>query len=127
MAIPKRIQYRGRQRGWHLPEGAVYVGRHMSTTYGRWGNPFKVGDVGVSDREAAVARFATMLTMRRNGFPLPSLPPYPSDEEIRAELAGKSLACWCPLPKPGEVDLCHASVLLEAANGVVAQLPAGVA
>lgn len=36
-------------------------------------------------------------------------------EEIRAELAGKDLACWCPLDKP-----CHADVLLELANGPAA-------
>jgi hypothetical protein len=33
-------------------------------------------------------------------------------DEIRAELAGHDLACWC---KPG--DPCHADVLLEIANG----------
>lgn len=31
---------------------------------------------------------------------------------IRAELAGRNLACWCPLDQP-----CHADVLLEIANG----------
>jgi hypothetical protein len=31
---------------------------------------------------------------------------------IRAELAGRDLACWCPLDQP-----CHADVLLEIANG----------
>jgi hypothetical protein len=30
---------------------------------------------------------------------------------IRAELAGKDLACWCPLDQP-----CHADVLLAIAN-----------
>lgn len=33
--------------------------------------------------------------------------------EIRATLAGKDLACWCPLDRP-----CHADVLLTLANGV---------
>ena len=33
-------------------------------------------------------------------------------DEIRSELAGKDLACWCPLDQP-----CHADVLLEIANG----------
>lgn len=33
--------------------------------------------------------------------------------EIRAELAGKDLACWCPPYEP-----CHADVLLEIANEV---------
>jgi hypothetical protein len=32
-------------------------------------------------------------------------------EEIRAELAGKDLACWCSLDQP-----CHADVLLDIAN-----------
>lgn len=32
-------------------------------------------------------------------------------EQIRAGLAGKNLACWCPLDEP-----CHADVLLEIAN-----------
>jgi hypothetical protein len=32
--------------------------------------------------------------------------------EIRDQLAGKDLACWCPLDQP-----CHADVLLEIANG----------
>lgn len=37
---------------------------------------------------------------------------YPTDAQIRAELAGRDLACWCPLDQP-----CHADVLLEIANG----------
>lgn len=36
--------------------------------------------------------------------------------EIRAELAGKDLACWCPLPDPGQQDYCHARVLIDIAN-----------
>jgi hypothetical protein len=32
--------------------------------------------------------------------------------EVRTELGGKSLACFCPLDQP-----CHADVLLEIANG----------
>jgi hypothetical protein len=37
--------------------------------------------------------------------------PPPSIDSIRAELAGKNLACFCPLDQP-----CHADVLLELAN-----------
>lgn len=36
-------------------------------------------------------------------------------EQIRQELAGKDLACWCPLDEP-----CHADVLLELANATEA-------
>lgn len=35
---------------------------------------------------------------------------YPKIEEIRDELGGKDLACWCPLDQK-----CHADVLLELA------------
>jgi Domain of unknown function (DUF4326) len=30
---------------------------------------------------------------------------------LRKELAGRNLACWCPLDQP-----CHADILLELAN-----------
>lgn len=36
---------------------------------------------------------------------------YRTAAEARAELAGKALACWCPLDQP-----CHADVLLEISN-----------
>jgi Domain of unknown function (DUF4326) len=35
---------------------------------------------------------------------------------IRRDLAGRDLACWCPLPAAGEPDLCHAAALLVIAN-----------
>ncbi|WP_458683641.1 DUF4326 domain-containing protein [Prescottella equi] len=34
-----------------------------------------------------------------------------SIDEVRRELAGRDLACWCPVSLP-----CHADVLLEIAN-----------
>lgn len=34
-----------------------------------------------------------------------------TEADIRAELRGKDLACWCPLGRP-----CHADVLLDVAN-----------
>ncbi len=36
--------------------------------------------------------------------------------ESLPKLRGHNLACWCPLPKAGERDLCHAAVLIEFAN-----------
>lgn len=36
---------------------------------------------------------------------------YVTVEDVCRELAGKDLACWCPLDQP-----CHADVLLEVAN-----------
>lgn len=38
-------------------------------------------------------------------------------DEARAELAGKDLACWCPLVDENGLRVpCHADVLLELAN-----------
>jgi hypothetical protein len=59
----------------------------------------------VADRATAVARFREMI---EGGY---DVSVYPPREEIRAQLAGHDLACWCPLDGP-----CHADVLLEIAN-----------
>lgn len=44
---------------------------------------------------------------------------YVTVEDVRRELAGKDLGCWCPLDKP-----CHADALLEIANAVPSASPA---
>lgn len=114
MTAPKRIRRR-RTKGWRVPEGAVYVGRPS-----RWGNPYIViqdggfmwvepegGHVVCStDREGNLRerRAEAVRLFRERWAPL-------HIEAIRAELAGKDLACWCPLDAP-----CHADVLLELAN-----------
>lgn len=36
----------------------------------------------------------------------------PTPDDVRRELAGRDLACWCPLSAP-----CHADILLTVANG----------
>jgi hypothetical protein len=114
---PKRIQ-RKRTKGWRMPEGAVYVGRPT-----KWGNPYDwreyptlVRGFGADDGEPtrvsdasrkrfAVVDFKSVCVHEIGSFQ------YPSRDEIRRELAGKDLACWCPLDQP-----CHADVLLELAN-----------
>ncbi|MFF5589699.1 DUF4326 domain-containing protein [Streptomyces hygroscopicus] len=133
---PARVQRTRRKGEPGMPPGARYVGRGS-----RWGNPCtqvrmpaldgseweQEGRLGktsgqthafvhpdksvtwhrVEDatREQAVAMYRRWLDQR------PSLV-----EAARAELAGRDLACWCPLPEPGETDHCHAAVLLEIAN-----------
>ena len=76
--------------------GAVRVDRAT-----RWGNPFTVQEFG--SRAAAVARYEQALEAGELGV---------TRDEIRAELAGHDLACWCPLD-----DACHADVLLRIADG----------
>jgi len=95
--MPTRIQLR-RTKGWRKPEGAIVVSRPT-----KWGNPWRVDSS--TPPSVAVARFRSAVEQgygNRN-VPLPS--------EIRAELRGHDLACWCPLDQP-----CHADVLLELAN-----------
>ena len=73
----------------------------------KWGNPFRIGDFGIPDQEAACTRYHEWLDGRVVGTDRPN-----SLEALR----GKNLACWC---KPGEP--CHADILLELANEVDVQ------
>lgn len=93
-----RIQMTRKKGGWRKNHpDAVIVARPS-----KWGNPFKVGQLGVPDRAAAAAAFD--LHFRQIGAPFP-------DGCDITELRGKDLACWCPLDQP-----CHADVLLKIAN-----------
>lgn len=91
--MPKRIQ-RKRTKGWRMPEGAVYVGRPS-----RWGNPCGVKLWGKQD---AVDEFKLALISGCLKITV---------DDVKRELRGKDLACWCPLDQP-----CHADVLLKLAN-----------
>jgi hypothetical protein len=120
--MPERIQRR-RTKDWRMPDGAVYVGRPS-----KWGNPIDLSDVGsqfpsLDDERIArlvVRDFETLAGRGHLSFPNwrfvggrrgPVAWTYPSVDEIRAELAGHDLACWCPAGLP-----CHADVLLRIAN-----------
>ena len=101
-----RVVQLSRRKGWRKPDGVVTVARPT-----RWGNPFVVGKpirtgngvVTPKDRAESVALFTEWV----DGDD-------PSAVWIRDhvhELAGKTLACWCPQPGP-----CHALVLAEMAD-----------
>lgn len=121
---PQRIQ-RKRTRGWRTPEGVIYVGRGT-----KWGNPFRPfpcersthGDglqeipgvhwhLIVDDADVLAARWADKGITTEWAVKSYGMRNRNSEDEIRAELAGKDLACWCPLDQP-----CHADVLLKLAN-----------
>lgn len=108
MGSPYRVQL-SRKKGWRMPENTVSVARP-----GRWGNPFKLGELKcfVNDDDAndriAVVPFTRAEAVAAFRW-LAAQPKYRA--AIVAELAGKNLACWCPLDQP-----CHADVLLELAN-----------
>jgi len=108
--MAKRIQ-RKRTKGWQMPENAVYVGRPT-----KWGNPYRIGRNYADgehdeipydniDAETAVRWYREAI---ENGI---STAVNLTVEEIKNELGGKDLACWCALDQP-----CHADVLLEIAN-----------
>lgn len=84
-----------------MPVEAIYVGRPT-----KWGNPCRVlaprDDSGMWAWKAAVRIYKRML--RSGELPV-------STKDVKAELRGKDLACWCPLNQP-----CHADILLEIAN-----------
>lgn len=89
-----------------MPENTRKVDR---TT--RWGNPFPVGAEGplgriAPDAEGAVGFFRAMLRDPE----LRDAACYPSDVEIKRDLGGRNLACWCG------GSFCHADPLLEVAN-----------
>jgi uncharacterized protein DUF4326 len=118
-----------------MPEGAVYVGRPTI-----WGNPFAVTrssdfhglpgswfvrgedgsvhhpvhDTQTSARRRAVELYALEL-LRGSSLRI-------SVEMVRAELAGRPLACWCPRSEP-----CHADVLLTIANSPAVDVTAASA
>ena len=66
----------------------------------RWGFELKHTDRQAVDRFDAVELFHSLLVFDDA-----------ARGAIRRELAGKNLACWCPLGEP-----CHAEVLLRIAN-----------
>lgn len=106
---PKRIQ-RKRLKGWRMPPNTVYVGRPT-----KWGNPW------TPKNHTVIAMKAGQIVGSRPGTIAECIVSYYEDiksgdiglsiGEARRELAGKNLACWCPLDQP-----CHADVLLELAN-----------
>lgn len=77
-----------------MPPNTVYVGRPS-----RWANPWRLKDC--SSREACLELYRRMAKIWGE---------YAIDD-LRRELRGKDLACWCPVDKP-----CHADLLLEIVN-----------
>ena len=102
--MPVRIQ-RKRTKGWKMPACAVYVGRPT-----KWGNPWPITPSSKRHwscgeefyHRRAVEAFSRWIKDEEQDELL---------SDIRQELKGKDLACWCSLDQP-----CHADVLLTLAN-----------
>lgn len=114
MGDPHRIQ-RSRAKGSTTPPNTVYVGRPS-----KWGNPYCVDGYNIRDENDEPAAKDVQLRegriMAHRDYEAAlycDQLPYKLDD-VRRELRGKNLSCWCPLDGP-----CHADVLLEVANSEV--------
>jgi hypothetical protein len=117
--IPFRVQ-RKRTKGYKMPANTKSVTRPH-----KFGNPYKIGmhnvwdikdrETGKSLKDILVAKNGenkyhtiedTLLAYREKIKASGAM-----QQIIKRELAGKNLACFCPLSSP-----CHADILLEVAN-----------
>lgn len=132
--MPQRHQ-RQRKAGWTTPvdaEGrpAKYVGR--PTIYA---NPFRIVpegrlwivrvDPAEGVRGRTVGEYPTKLLARvaaPTAFEAQFRSPGGAEqaEFFARTLHGRDLSCWCELPEPGEIDWCHARVLVELCEKAVA-------
>lgn len=100
---PIRVQLK-RTKGWKMPPNTVKVDRST-----RWGNPFRLhGDGYPMSPAVAVDCFRRQIATA-DGWVMRDLRTTAAD--VRRELRGKNLACWCSADQP-----CHVDVLLEIAN-----------
>jgi hypothetical protein len=99
-AAPHRVRLK-RSAGWKMPANTVKVDRTTP-----WGNPFTAADCG--SVALAVASHGRWM---RGEIAAPGGVEPPDAQAIRAALAGRNLACWCPANGP-----CHADLLLKIAN-----------
>lgn len=136
---PKRIQW-NRFAGKPLPPNTRLVTRPT-----RWGNPFAVRReagawrvVDINDQSTALREepqrfkltdrfYAAGMAVRLFELHTGPMGLYEFSPDDRAdllrELAGRDLACSCPLTLPGHPDVrwpCHADHLLRLANGAPA-------
>jgi hypothetical protein len=116
---PQRMQL-SRHRGFNLQAASQALNglpAKRVTRPGKWGNPFSIAETAAEyglDADAAQVKAVALCSEWLRGTLDPKLSPHtpPSREDVRAELRGHNLACWC---RPGTP--CHAEVLIEIANG----------
>jgi hypothetical protein len=94
MQRPYRFQ-RSRKKGWKKPLGGIICDKTS-----RWGN--KRFDWRILGRVEAQRFYREALSGGHLPFTV---------EDVKCELRGIPLGCWCPLDEP-----CHVEVLLEIAN-----------
>lgn len=115
----KRVR-RSRRKGAIMPPGAIYVGRPT-----KWGNPFTATTpkrAGHGSHARCTILHKEWLAGRVGALMLENMGFHPGEidalERLRCrvlsdlhQLAGKDLACWCPLTS----EWCHAETLMRLA------------
>lgn len=118
MTLPERVRLTGDLFHPVVPDGAVRVDRGT-----RYGNRHKVLPHGPHTVEESLHLFREELFGREPATVCGCRSkPRPTLDEVRAELAGKDLACWCAPGAP-----CHGQVLIEIANAANIATPVGPA
>ncbi len=115
---PQRMQL-SRHKGFNLQAASTALNglpAKRVTRPGKWGNPFTIEETARRyglDRDAAQAKAVALCGQWLRGTLDKKLAPHkpPSRAEIRAELQGYNLACWC---RPGTP--CHSELMIEMAN-----------
>jgi hypothetical protein len=92
--MPRRYRL-SRRKGAKKPAGAVVIARPS-----KWGNPHKMG---LLTRAQAIAAYKRDLYAGKLKVSVP---------DVKRELKGRDIACWCRLE-----DDCHGDLLLKIANG----------
>jgi hypothetical protein len=131
MSTPVRLQL-SRKKGFDLQAHSRAVNGLPAVNVARpteWGNPYKVrsdaSHIGGTDRDRAqwcVDCYCDLISGK-----LLSARPRPTVDQIRTQLRGKNVACWCNLcaahakGKPLGIvctacDPCHGDTLLELSN-----------
>jgi hypothetical protein len=118
-AKPQRMQL-SRKRGFDLQKESKKLNglpAKRVTRPGPWGNPFTIEETAAKyglDPEAAQEKAVALCAQWLRGTLDKKLSPGepPSKADVKRELAGYNLACWC---RPGTP--CHSEALIEIANG----------
>jgi hypothetical protein len=91
--MPRRFRL-SRKKGARKPAGAIVISRPS-----KWGNPHKIGRL---TREQAIAAYKRDLYAGKLRFTL---------ADVKRELKGRDIACWCRLE-----DACPGDLLMAIAN-----------
>jgi hypothetical protein len=91
--MPRRFRL-SRKKDARKPAGAIVIARPS-----KWGNPHKIGRL---TRDDAIAAYKRDLYAGKLRFAV---------ADVKRELKGRDIACWCRLE-----DACHGDLLMAIAN-----------